>query len=277
MSFKNFLHKNKLYLIAAVVILIIIGVLFLILGGTRGLNKPHSVIYDSANGRYLISNSGNGSIVFMNQKGKINPFVSKGLNTPKGMLLKSPILFVADMENVQAIDMMNERVVAIYPIEGAVSLSGIASDGTDNLYLTDTGANCLFIFNPTTKSLQKITNPLISNPTAIVFDKPRAQMMIVDSGNQVSILTYSIYTQEVSVFMDTAYSQMEGIVIDEVGRIFFSAAKEEMIVMIPQEQNRFVPVIKKLRTPGSFAYNAQTKELVIPLTRRNRILTQKID
>jgi streptogramin lyase len=213
----------------------------------------------------------------MNQKGKISPFVSEGLNTPRGMLLKSPILYVADMANIQAIDMMNERVVAIYPIEGAVSLSGIASDGTDNLFITDSGANCLFIFNPITKSLRKITDPLISDPTAIAYDKPRSQMMIVDSGNQVSILSYNIYSQEVSVFMDTAYSQLEGIAIDELGRIFFSAAKEEMIVMVPQEQNRFVPVTKKLRTPGSFAYNSRTKELVIPLTKKNRIHTQKID
>ncbi len=277
MNIKQFIKQKRVMLIAILVVIVALVIVVLILSGKRGLNKPESVVYDEMNDRYFISNSGDGSVVSMDTKGKITPFVTKGMISPKGLLLRPPYLYVADVTNIQAIDMMNKRIVATYPIEGSVALNDIASDGTDNLYITDTEANCLFIFNPNSKSLQKITNPLLSAPNGIVYDGPRHQMMIVGFGNLASILTYDIRSQEVAIFMETAYSQLDGIEIDELGRIFFSSWKEEMVVMIPQEQNRFIPVVQKLRSPANFAYNSKTKELVIPLFKRNRIHTHKID
>ncbi|MDZ4121822.1 MAG: hypothetical protein U1C33_05340, partial [Candidatus Cloacimonadaceae bacterium] len=113
--------------------------------------------------------------------------------------------------------------------------------------------------------------PLLNSPKGIIYDRPRHQMMIVGFGNHSSILIYDIRNQEVSIFQETVYSQLDGIAIDELGRIYFSSWKEKMIVMIPQEQNRFIPLVRNLTTPADFIYNERTKELLIPLVNKNKI------
>lgn len=276
MNWKKILGSKVFWIvIAALVVIILIMVLFM--GGTRGLNKPESVVYDAVNDRYLVSNNGNGSIVSVDPKGKVSPFITGGMVSPKGMYLKHPLLYVADVDQIRAIDVANKRLVASYPIEGALMLADLCADDSDKLYITDIKANCIFIFDINTKSLQKITHPLISMPNGIVYDHPRRQVMFVGFGNQASILTYNIYTATVETFMESAYSQLDGILIDDLGRIFFSTWKEGMIVMIPQEQNRFVPVVRNLKSPADFALNPLTHELVIPLYARNRIVRHKIE
>lgn len=276
MSIKEFIQKKKWIFILVGIIILSLIVLYFVFRGTKGLSKPESIVYDAANERYLISNSGNGSIVSMNLKGKVQPLVKGGMISPKGLYLDPPFLYVADVTNLHAIDLMNQRLVASYPIDGAIALNDIAVDANGDFYITDTAANALFIFNLETKNLQKISSPLLNAPNGIVYDRPRNQMLIVGYGNHASILNYDIGSRTISVLMETVYSQLDGIAIDELGRIYFSSWKEKVLIMIPQEQNRFIPIVKGIKSPADFTYNPQTKELRIPLLNRNRIYTHKL-
>ncbi len=269
--------KNHKKLFIGLGITFIVILITLIFGKSRTLSRPESIVFDEINERYLISNVGSGSIAVMDMKGKIQPFIDSGMTNPRGLFLKHPYLYVADNTVIHAIDLMNKRIVATYPIEGSVMLNDIAGDGSGSLYVTDTEANCLFIFNPDSKGLQKISNPLLIKPNGLVYDSPRHQMLIVGAGNQASILIYDIRSQEISTFKETVYSQLDGIAIDDLGRIFFSSWKEEMIIMIPQEQNRFEPLIKNIISPADFIYNRRTNELLIPQMKKNKIHIHKFD
>jgi len=259
-------------MIGIVIVLSLLILAITIFWFSRGsLRKPESIAYDQTEDVYYISNSGNGKIIAMDGKGKQSIFIDSGLKSPKGLLLQKPYLYVADETNIHAIDLANKRIAATYPIEGSVMLNDIAADRNGHLYITDTLANCLFIFDPLSKGLQKISHPLLNAPNGIAYDRMRHQMLVVSYSSMASILIFDIATRETQVFKETIYSNLDGIAFDDVGRIYFSTWKEQAIVMIPLELNRFVTVASNLKSPADFIFNPKSKQLVIPQLQRNRI------
>ncbi len=268
--------KFKLILINVLLVLVILSGLYVWNTFRLKLRGPESVLYDTANKRYLVSNTRGGSIVAMDADGKLSPFIKKGLKSPKGMAMAGAYLYVADIGTLQVIDVANAKIAGSIPITGAVMLNDIAIDETGLLYITDTGADCLFIFDPTSKALEKISDPKLKSPNGLVYDRPRSQMLITSFSERAPIVAYDLRNKEVRVFMDTMYSNLDGIAIDNDGIIYFSAWTEKMIVKIPQEQNRFEAFQKKLESPADIYFNAVTNELIVPLLNKNKIKTYRL-
>ena len=110
------------------------------------LKVPESVLYDGKNKVLYIANidgqpnekDGKGSIGRVGLDGKVlEAEWVKGLNAPKGMGLYKKTLYVADVDQVVAIDIKDGTIDRTYPVPGAVFLNDVTVDGKGVIYVSD--------------------------------------------------------------------------------------------------------------------------------------------
>lgn len=268
------IKRNMIILLAVLIVMIVV---WYAISSLRALKGPESIAWDEAGKRFLVSNTKGGDIVSMDINGGFSAFISKGLKNPRGIIVWGNELFVADGKELKIIQIDNATITKVIPIEGAMMLNDIAREKTGLLYITDTAANCVFIVNPVAGKVDKVVSPLLKAPNGIVYDMPRDQMLIVGFSKQASVLTLSTIDRSVSTFMDTIYSNLDGIAIDDLGRIYFSSWEQDLIVEIPQEQNRFVAKFKNIKDAADMIYYLPNNELIIPLFTRNKIIRIPLD
>ncbi|HOH46748.1 MAG TPA: SMP-30/gluconolactonase/LRE family protein [Candidatus Cloacimonadota bacterium] len=266
--------KFALYLLILIVICFL--AVFLLQGRAR-LKGPESIAFDGSNNRFLISNTKGKTILSMDENGKLSVFFKDGLVAPKGIAVSPPYLYIADQQQIVTVDIPTASLLTTLPIEGSKYLNDIALDDKGLLYVTDTEADAVFVVNVPEASVVKLTDPNLEAPNGIVFDRPRKQMMIVSSIQKSPIMVINTETQEFGIFTNTIYSQMDGIAIDDKGRIYFSSWDTEAIYMIPQEQNRFEVFKNELPSPADFYYHQPTQELIVPLWEKNKIERFKLN
>ncbi len=263
--------SGKLNLI--IVLVVLIAAVFLLWRYLKPgiLNNPESVVFDSVNNRFLISNTGNGRIISMDENGHLKVFLKEGLKNPRGMIFSSPYLFVADNTNVHAIDVQAEKIVYSIAVEGAKQLNDIAADHKGLLYVTDTQANRLYIIEPASKKVEHIEAPELVSPNGLVYDAPRRDMIIVSFRKSSPLLLFNVESRQFRTFKETIFDNLDGIAIDDLGRIYFSSWGEQAIYQIPQEQNQFFLFKTDLPSPADIYYHEPTHELIVPLFEKNRI------
>ncbi|HNX38225.1 MAG TPA: SMP-30/gluconolactonase/LRE family protein [Candidatus Cloacimonadota bacterium] len=270
------MNKNKKYILFGLIalIILIIALFFLLRGGVK---TPESIAFDGQTNSFLVSSTKGKAIYSMDLKGKLTPFLKEGFKAPRGILLSAPYLYVADVDHVLTIDLPSRKIVASIPVDGANMLNDIAMDETGRLFLTDTTGNAIFVLEPGTKKLIKLTDPLLKAPNGIVFDGPRHQMLVVSYTKQSPILSLDTQKLYLSKFMDTITSDLDGITIDDKGRIYFSSWAEQVIYVIPQEQNRVEIFKSELKSPADIYYHAPTNEILAPLWTKNKIIRFNLD
>lgn len=257
-------------IIAVLLIILYIWVLPLFTGKVT-LDKPESIAFDSAHNRFLISNVGSGSIIAMDEDGNFSKFMTKEFDAPKGIFAKGDLLYVTDPTSIHVVSMGEAKILQTHPIPDSKGLNDIAMGEDGKLYITDMLGNAVFILDPATKGIERVVSPLLQAPNGIVYDRPRRQMFIVNNSEHSPILSLNVNDNSVSIFMDTIYSNLDGIAIDDLGRIYFSSWAEEMIIQIPQEQNRFITDLKGYKGAADLYYHLPTNELIVPMLTKNKI------
>jgi sugar lactone lactonase YvrE len=271
-------NKKKNITIAIVAVIVIIALYFLIsVMQPSSLNKPESIAWDETGARFLISNTGNGKILYTTDFNQYDILINEGLTNPRGIKFRTDTLYVADNTVIQVIDVKGAKIVESINIPGAKMLNDVECDKEGLLYCTDTGADKLFLINPHTKEIKSFTSPLMTKPNGIVFDGPRRQMFIVCLKPASPILAFNIDTYHFSIFKETLYDNLDGIAIDDLGRIYYSSWGEKCIFMIPQEQNRTIIWQKELNAPADIYYHLPTNEILVPLFENNEIKRFKAD
>lgn len=271
------MNKRNIILLALAVIIISALILSLIIGSSVKLDKPESVAYDSVGERFLISNVGSGSIIAMDDDGNLSEYMANAFLAPKGLLIHDGALYVTDPTTIHKVDVAQATIIESYAIDGAVGLNDIAITEHGIMFITDTAGNCIFVYEPASGTQEKIINPLIEKPNGIVYDRPRWQMFVVNNAHQSPILSVDVRDNSVSIFMDTLFSNLDGITIDDLGRIYFSSWSEEMIIEIPQEQNRMITDLNGYKGAADIYYHKPGNELIVPLLTSNRIERISLD
>lgn len=115
---------------------------------------PESVFFDKNKSLLYVSNiegtepwgrDGKGSIGKMGVDGKvIDAEWVKGFNAPKGMTMRDNTLYVADMDQVVAIDTRTGTILSRIQIEGAQGLNDISVSQDGSLYVSDSRARRLY-------------------------------------------------------------------------------------------------------------------------------------
>jgi DNA-binding beta-propeller fold protein YncE len=119
----------------------------------KGLAQPESVVQDPATGVLYVSNI-DGAVMQKDGKGFIAKFRPdgtlierdwvKGLEAPTGLALYERTLYVADVDQLVAINAASGEILERYPAKGAIFLNdvAVAEDGT--VYVSDTPLNTIW-------------------------------------------------------------------------------------------------------------------------------------
>lgn len=88
---------------------------------------------------------GNGYIAKVSTTGQIlkNHWII-GLDAPKGLGLYKNLLYVADLTNVVVIDIVQEKIIATLPVEGAEFLNDVTVDKSGTAYISDSATGKIY-------------------------------------------------------------------------------------------------------------------------------------
>ncbi len=119
----------------------------------EGFKTPESTLVGPTGNLIYVSNingaptekDGNGFISTISPDGKlIKADWATGLNGPKGMSVVGDTLFVADIDELVAIDVASGSVRKKYPAKGAKFLNDIAVDAKGRVYVSDMAGNAIW-------------------------------------------------------------------------------------------------------------------------------------
>ena len=114
--------------------------------------QPESVVYDSQRDVLFVSNvngdateaNGNGYISQLSVDGKlIEQHWLTGLDAPKGLAIVGDTLYVADINQLVAIDIKHKKITQRYPVINAKFLNDVAADSAGNVYVSDMLTNTI--------------------------------------------------------------------------------------------------------------------------------------
>jgi len=144
---------------------------------TEGMDSPESVYFDAASG-FLYSSQiggdaaakdGNGRIVKLTLEGKvIDANWITGLNAPKGMRAYRGTLFVADIDEVVAIDIAAGRIASRTKTD-AKFLNDLATAPDGTVYTTDSFQNRVYVIRNGVASVF-VESPKLELPNGILVD-----------------------------------------------------------------------------------------------------------
>lgn len=117
--------------------------------------KPECVLYYKDSVLFVSNISGspsnkdsNGFISAIRLNGEIiEKYWVKGLDAPKGMCINDNKLYVTDIDKVLVIDIPAKKVIDKILIKNSRFLNDIVIDQGDNIYVSDTKNNCVYILN----------------------------------------------------------------------------------------------------------------------------------
>src|SRR5437660_2140809 len=270
-------------------------------GATRmltvaGFSTPESVLHDSAQDIYFVSNingsptakDNNGFISRVRPDGAIEnlKFIEGGragvtLNAPKGLALEGDTLWVADIDVVRAFDAKTGALIDTVSLAklGAVFLTDIVVGLSGALYITDTGirfddvGNVLhpgpdrvFRVGPDRAVTQAIRGDTLGRPNGIALDPVGKRFIIVEFGGRY-VLAWKPGDKAPSV-VAKGPGGFGGVVVAG-GRILVSSGADSSVSSY--ETGQQVKLISGVPGPADIGYAAKRNRPSLPVLPGNRV------
>lgn len=252
-----------------------------------GFQTPESVIWDSAQDVYFVSNingsptakDGNGFISRVGPAGMMrdSAFIT-GLNAPKGMALVGDTLWVTDIDVVRAFNARTGAAVATVPVPAAIFLNDIAAAPDGSLYATDTairfgasgvehpGPDRIFKIAPDRRVSVAVEGHMLSGPNGITWDRNSEQFIVVGFAGP-DILTWKPGASA-PVIIAKGPGQFDGVEV--VGKDIWVSTWADSSVYRWRDSTG-VNLIKGVPSPADIGYDAKRNRIIIPVFTANTI------
>jgi hypothetical protein len=260
------------------------------------LRGPESVLYDSAQDVYYISNL-NGGLLNADNNGFITrvnaqtlavelEWIAAGrngvtLDAPKGMALVGDSLYVSDIAGVRKFDRRNGSAQGIITLPGATLINDLTTDGT-NVYASDTGLRTgpgkTFI-DAGTDSIWKIHDDRaekiasghdLGHPNGIDFVDGRLRV-VTFGGEEIYSLDNGKRGHEVSL----PAGELDGITRAANGDLLVSSWAGHEVFRGP-EKGPFTPILAGLNAPADLGYDTKRHRLLVPHSGSNLVTIHSV-
>ncbi|MFA5326931.1 MAG: hypothetical protein WC384_04000 [Prolixibacteraceae bacterium] len=169
-----------------------------------GITTPESVLYDSNSDKIYVSNingqptdkDGNGFMSILDANGKIlNLKWITGLNAPKGQAIVNGILYVADIDELVAINIKESKIEKRYKVENAKFLNDVTAGEDGTVFVTDMNDNKIYALSNGKLSLW-LEDKLIEKPNGLWAEKGKLYI------GTSQLLQADMKTKKVEVVVD---------------------------------------------------------------------------
>jgi DNA-binding beta-propeller fold protein YncE len=157
-----------------------------------GFKQPESALYDSSNDVIYVSNvngepaasDGNGFISKLGPDGEIVTLEwVTGLDAPKGLALVGDRLYVADIDELIAIDIGTGEIVERHEAAGSKFLNDATADEEGRVYATDMLENTIWVLEDGELSVL-LKDPALANPNGLLAENGR--LLVASWGNMAA-------------------------------------------------------------------------------------------
>jgi sugar lactone lactonase YvrE len=200
------------------------------------------------------------------------------LDAPKGMALLGDTLWVADITNLRAFDVVTGAQVASLPVEGAQFLNDITVGALGTLYISDTGIR--FgpdgMTHPGPDRLFQLTGRTVNEavrfdgspgPNGVLFNEATGRVLVVP------FATGTIYEWTPgSTTVDSVGAgpgSFDGAVRLADGRILISSWADSTVHEFAN--GTLTPLIRGVPAPAELGVNEKTNVIAIPLFELGRV------
>ena len=257
-----------------------------------GFKTPESVLPDDSGQALFVSNAnggvltkdGNGYLSKISPDGKmITAEWVKGLNAPKGLGLVGGTLYVADIDELVAVDIAKGEITKRYPAKDAVFLNDVAVDKSGRVFVSDTGTNTIWVLENGNFSVW-LKDPKLKSPNGLLVDGDK---LIVagfgtlpddkQSGTPANLVQVSLADKKIRNLGDaTPVGYLDGLAPLGGGAYVVTDWFQGVLYRI-HASGKFEQLIDFDQGSADLTYIPATKTAIIPLMLENKIVAYKLD
>jgi DNA-binding beta-propeller fold protein YncE len=185
------------------------------------LGNPESIVYHPVSNRYLISNTGSGTIAVMDSAKQISTWAS-GLTNPAGITVVGDTLFCCSLHEVRSYDILTAQLLKTYPVAGAGYLNDITSDGI-NLYVSDSRLSSILRINIRAGDVDTLAGAGVNRVNGVFYDAAKNRLIACSMAQKAPIWQISLPDGKVSTLAVTEFDVLDGITMDKERYVYVSS------------------------------------------------------
>ncbi|MBB3698634.1 hypothetical protein KMW28_15250 [Flammeovirga yaeyamensis] len=231
------------------------------------LQSPKDVAFDEKSGLFYISSPGNNGVIKRGRRGGA-VFAVKDLDNPRGVLIYSGVLYVADAKKLKAFSIKSEEMLFEVEIPEAKELYSLTTDGS-HVYVSDNIGNAVYEVDLKKKSATLLTKD-VPSPTGLYYSKKNRDIIILSSLEEGGgIYTYNFKEDKVALALAVEeFPYLEDITFNGSMSYYITAfgadKKENVIIKANDALSREPRVIQSTADgPAGLKYIKRTNELAI--------------
>ena len=262
----------------------------------EGFSTPESVVYDSEQDLYYVSNidgnpsaaDNNGFISRMRADGTVDSlrFILGGrsgvaLHAPKGMAIIADTLWVSDIDAIRAFDKRTGAAVASIDLRGRARFLNDVAAGSDGvLYVTDTGIEFNAsgemshpgpdqVFRVTGRTVEAVVQgEQLAGPNGVTWDAANNRLLIVSlAGN--SVMTWRP-GEQAATSIATGPGGWDGVEVLADGRVLVSSWTDSTVHVL-DSTGTMRPLVTGLPSPADIGFDTRRGRVAVPLFMDNRV------
>jgi len=234
-------------------------------------NGPESIAFDASNNRYLISNTGSGTILARVANGTLSVFKSGISPVPYGIEIVGSTVYACCSGFIKGYD-LTDGTQTFNLNTGASFLNGITSDGYVNLFATDFSGKKIYRINTSTNSFNVMAQNLVQSPNGIVYDQAHNRLVFVNWGSNAPIKALSLTDSVVTTIATTTLGNCDGLAWNGLDTWYIAAWTGQKIVKYDRDfANAPITLATNMSSPADIYYNQITDTLAIPNSGNNTV------
>ncbi|MFT3777397.1 MAG: hypothetical protein QM772_03800 [Ottowia sp.] len=293
----SFLHLNlKTWLASALLAPAVALAAERITVENAGLAAPESVVHDTVDDVYYVSNV-NGGIADKDGNGFISRIAPDGrvlalkwadgatpgttLHAPKGLAIAGRTLYAADIDTVRLFDLATGKPLGDVPIPGATFLNGLAAlpsgdvVGTESALLvegttvTPTGKDFIYRIGTDRRVTTVAQSPLLNQPNGISALASGDFLVATRGAAEIYELTPAGEKRNVRTLPGKI---VDGVGVAPDGRVFASSWETAEVYAVAPDGKVSSPFGKLAAPAADFHFDVKRNRILLPLLRANSVV-----
>lgn len=255
-------------------------------------SAPESVVYDSGTKSFYVSNvvggpldkDGQGWISKLSINGKtVKQKWASGLNAPKGMRIRGPILWVSDIDKVVGIQLARGRKTVSMDVPGAKFLNDIAfTKEKSQVLVSDMFTNKIHAITKGGVSVFSEGRALES-PNGILVDGK--ELLIAPWGNDIQadftapqpgrVLSLDMATGKITPWTEASLGNLDGLEKDGPDAVLVSDWMAGKVFRL-KKSGDCVTLLDGIKGAADIGFVPETRTLLVPAMSENKVTAYKL-